>query len=65
MDKFPSLDNFTPEQLEKMNGMKSLDEIMEFAANEEIELTDEQLETVSGGQDYWGAAASATADPHV
>lgn len=65
MAKFPSLDNFTPEQLKKMDGMQSLDEIMKFAANEDIELTDEQLEAVSGGQDYWDAAAEATADPHV
>lgn len=65
MAKFPSLDNFSAEQLKKMDGMQSLDEIMEFAANEEIELTDEQLEAVSGGQDYWESAAQATADPHV
>lgn len=65
MTKFPSLDNFTAEQLKKMDGMKGIDEIMEFAANEQIELTDEQLEAVSGGQDYWDAAAQATADPHV
>lgn len=65
MDKFPSLDNFSPEQLRKMDGMQSLDEIMELAANEQIELTDEQLEAVSGGQEYWDAAAQATADPHV
>ena len=40
-------------------------EFMEFAANEHIDLTDEQLEAVSGGQEYWDAAAQATADPHV
>lgn len=65
MDKFPSLDNFSNEQLKKMDGMKNLDEVMAFAADEGIELTDEQLEAVSGGQDYWDAAAQATADPHV
>lgn len=65
MVKFPSLDNFTAEQLKKMDGMKSLDEIMEFAANEEIELTDEQLEAISGGREYWDAAAQATAKPHM
>ncbi len=65
MGKFPSLDNFSTEQLKKMDGMKNLDEVMAFAADEGIELTDEQLEAVSGGQDYWDAAAQATADPHV
>ncbi|MBR3327574.1 MAG: hypothetical protein IKG22_09675 [Atopobiaceae bacterium] len=65
MGKFPSLDNFSTEQLKKMDGMKNLDEVMAFAADEGIELTDEQLEAVSGGQDYWDAAAQATADPRV
>ena len=65
MGKFPSLDNFSTEQLKKMDGMKNLDEVMAFAADEGIELTDEQLEAVSGGKDYWDAAAQATADPHV
>ena len=65
MGKFPSLDNFSTEQLKKMDGMKNLDEVMAFAADEGIELTDEQLEAVSGGQEYWDAAAQATADPHV
>lgn len=65
MAKFPSLDNFSAEQLKEMDGMHSLDEVMEYAANEGIELTDEQLEAISGGQDYWDAAAQATADPHV
>lgn len=65
MGKFPSLDNFSAEQLKGMDGMQSLDEVMAFAADEGIELTDEQLEAVSGGQEYWDAAAQATADPHV
>ena len=65
MGKFPSLDNFSAEQLKRVDGMQSLDEVMAFAADEGIELTDEQLEAVSGGKDYWDAAAQATADPHV
>ncbi|MBR3312917.1 MAG: hypothetical protein IKG18_02125 [Atopobiaceae bacterium] len=65
MGKFPSLDNFSAEQLKRVDGMQSLDEVMAFAADEGIELTDEQLEAVSGGQEYWDAAAQATADPHV
>lgn len=63
MKNIPSLDNFSPEQLEKMKGMQNLDEVLEFAAKEGVDLTDEQLEAISGGTDseYQFDAAQALA----
>ena len=39
----------TPEQAEKVKACKSQDELLALAKAEGIELTDEQLEAVSGG----------------
>ena len=65
-------EDLSPEQLEKIAG-KSAEEILEIAKSEGIELTDTQLEQVSGG---WGddlkcpkcgstRVAMTQADPHM
>ena len=41
--------NFTPEQLEKAKACKTSDELMALVREEGIELTDEQLDAISGG----------------
>ena len=64
MGNMPSLDNLTQEQIEKLKSAKSAEELLEIAAEEEIEFTSEQLAAISGGSDeYWEAfsyGASAT-----
>lgn len=44
-------DDITPEQLERAKACKSAKELSDLASDEGIELTDEQLDAVSGG---WG-----------
>ena len=43
------LKGLSPEQIEKVKACKTSEEILALAAEEDIELTDEQLEAVSGG----------------
>ena len=45
-------EQLTPEQLEKARACKSADELIELAKSEGVELTDEQLEGISGGTWY-------------
>ena len=62
MSSVPNMDNFTREQAQQFSQMKDLDEFMAYARQEGIDLTDEQLEAVSGGidyEDYANAAAQA------
>ena len=49
MSKEELLKGLTEEQIEKVQKCKNLDEIMDLAKSEGIELTDEQLSVVSGG----------------
>ena len=58
VDNMPNLDNLTQDQIEKLQGVKSVEELFEFADEEDIEFTSEQLESISGGGDYNWAAAS-------
>lgn len=51
------------EQLKKMEGIQDLEEFMKFAADEGIELTDEQIEAVSGGGDFLAEAAQSALYP--
>jgi len=48
MDK-KLLDGLTEEQIAKVKECKNTEEILALAAEEDIELTDEQLRAVSGG----------------
>ena len=45
-------DELTAEQMEKARACKNSDELVELAASEGIELTDDQLEAISGGSWY-------------
>ena len=49
------LNNLTPEQIEKAKACKSADELMALAKAEGVELTDEQLDQISGGS-VWDEA---------
>ena len=51
--------NLTPEQIEKAKACTSAGELMELAKAEGMELTDEQLDTISGGMEWYQAC-----DPH-
>ena len=43
-------DSLTDEQKEKAKACKSIDELIELAKTEGVELSDEQVEAISGGQ---------------
>lgn len=43
------LKGLTPEQVEKVQACHNTDEILKVAKNEGVELTEEQLEAVTGG----------------
>ena len=43
------INNLTPEQIEKAKTFKTTAELVDFVAENGIELTDEQLERVAGG----------------
>jgi len=49
MKKEELLKGLTPEQIEKVNACKNTEEILAIAKEEGVELTEEQLEAVSGG----------------
>lgn len=56
--KMPNVSNLTEDQIEKAKDITSTDELLKFAADEKIDLTDEQLEFISGGtDDYYFEAA--------
>lgn len=48
-----NFDNLTDEQKERARALKDPAELAEFVAAEGTELTDEQLEAVSGGTSKW------------
>lgn len=52
MDLKETLEKLSPEQRERARELKTMDEIIAFAEGEGFELSDEQLEAVSGGG--WG-----------
>ena len=49
MSKNELLEGLTPEQIEKFKACKNQEELLQLAKDEGIELSDEQLEAVSGG----------------
>ena len=53
MDKYQEMyDKLSDDLKAKVANCKTADELMEFAKSEGIELTDEQLDAISGG-DHW------------
>jgi hypothetical protein len=54
MERAMNLDNLTPEQQEKAKACKTPEEFLEMIREEGIELTDEQLESISGGVSWYG-----------
>lgn len=55
--------NLTEEQKERAMALKSPEEMLEFAKNEGIEITDEQLEGVAGGWNGVLEECDAAGDP--
>ena len=49
MSKLDLLHDLTPEQIEKLKSCENKDELLALAKAEGVELTDEQLDAVSGG----------------
>ena len=47
-------EDLTPEQMEKAKACTTVDELVALAKNEGVELTDEQLEAISGGGNWLG-----------
>ena len=47
------LSNLTPEQIERAKNCATLEELLELAKAESIELTDEQIEQISGGKSWF------------
>jgi len=48
-----NFEDLTPQQKEKAKACKTPEELLALARKEGIDLTDEQLESVSGGADWW------------
>ena len=47
------LGQITPEQMEKARACTSVSEITDLAKAEGIELSNEQLDAIAGGQEWW------------
>ena len=60
-------EDLTPEQLDKARACKSAEELVELANEEGVELTDEQVEFISGGGgDAWNESSdSFSGYPHA
>lgn len=48
-----SFENLTPEQREKAKACTSAEEILALAREEGYELSDEELQSVAAGDDFW------------
>ena len=57
-------ENLTPEQREKAKACKSAEEILALAKEEGYEISDDELESVSGGDwDCWSICSKLVEDP--
>ncbi len=56
MRRVEKVQDLTKEQQQRFAKIKSKEELMDFLKDEEIELSDEQLDAVSGGSKYWDTA---------
>ncbi|MBR1828367.1 MAG: hypothetical protein IJ781_02485 [Atopobiaceae bacterium] len=50
-----NIEDLTAEQKEKAKGLKTPEEMLEFAKSEGIELSEEQLEDIAGGGHHVGS----------
>ena len=54
MDKYQEMyDSLSDDLKAKVANCKTADELMTLAKSEGIELTDEQLDAISGGDSFW------------
>lgn len=51
-----NINDLTPEQMEKAKACKTPEELISLAKAEGVELSDEQLEAMSGGSDWYCAS---------
>ena len=57
-------EDLTPDQQEKAKACKSVDELLAIAKEEGYELSDDELEAVSGGDwDCWSVCSQLVDDP--
>lgn len=54
------LEGLTPDQIEKVNACEDVHDLLQLAKDEGVELTDEQLQAISGG----GCSGSDDKKPH-
>ena len=57
------LSDLTPEQIEKAKACTSAEELVEIAKAEGMELSDELLDTISGGTDWCGTCNTLPPGP--
>ena len=48
-----NVNDLSPEQMERAKACKTAEELVALAQSEGLELSDEQLEAISGGEDEW------------
>ena len=60
-----NIHDLTPEQMEKARACKTPDEVLALAKEEGYELSDEELKSVAGGEDWWDGCVgpSGYSDP--
>ena len=51
--------DLTEEQKAKVKACKSVEELVELAKAEGVELTDEQLNSIAGGDSFWCPTATS------
>ena len=54
-----TFDDLTDEQKERVKACKTAEELVELAKAEGVELSDEQLEGIAGGDSFWCPTATS------
>ncbi len=60
MKRVDKVQDLTKDQQHRFVKIESKEELIQFLEDEELELSDEQLEGVSGGSKYWDDARSCS-----
>lgn len=55
-------ESLTPEQIEKAKACKTIEELLALAKEEGVELSEEQIEALSGGVSGWGVPETCPND---